>query len=421
MVANIANRELVWPGGVASLQGVPEDEREVAVFRLSCKLHRAGVPEMTAARLVRDATENCTPPFPFKDALMKVVRAYARYPESDIEHQIMREEAALRPDPDLRAFAGAGGEQRADLYELDGEELRAQAQSGTASSGPPSLPFLGQKGYVIEGWSHVIAGYPRCGKTELIVRLCREWLDAGRSVAYLTEEPKGVWQHRLAGLEGDWSRLKVVFALSSALDVLFARAFSGPEDVVVIDTMRNLLQLMDETDNSRIAQVLNPWVAAARRHNKTLIMAHHMRKGGGDHGEGIAGGHALMGVFDVALTLTKEDRTPRRRRVIAYARLLQPPELLYDQESDGSLRYKGDPASVQLAEVVERVRGVLSEHGEEWAKTSQVREWVGEPMPSINQVRAALMQLAAQGEVERDPAMGEEVKRQTVLWRLAAG
>jgi len=419
-MANIVNKEWQWPGSVASLQGVPEGERDVALFRLSCKLHRAGVPDMVAARMVKDAAESCTPPFPIKDAIMKVVRAYARYPESDIERQVLREEAALRPDPDLRAFAGAGGEQRADLDELDGEELRAQTRTGTARSGPPSLPFLGQKGYVMEGWSHVIAGYPRSGKTELIVRLCKEWLDAGRTVAYFTEEPKGVWQHRLANLEGDWSRLKVVFALSSALDVLFARAFSGPEEVVVIDTMRNLLQLMDETDNSRIAQVLNPWVAAARRHNKTLIMAHHMRKGGGDHGEGIAGGHALMGVFDVALTLTKEDRTPRRRRVIAYARLLQPPELLYDQEADGSLRYKGDPASVQLAEVVERVRVVLSEHGKEWAKTSQVREWLGEPMPSVPQVRAALLQLAREGEILRDPSLGEDAERRVVMWKRVA-
>lgn len=65
--------------------------------------------------------------------------------------------------------------------------------------------------------------------------------------------------------------------------------------------------------------MLNPWVAGARLHNKTLIMAHHMRKGGGDHGEGIAGGHALMGEFDIALTLRKEDRSPRRRLVTAFA------------------------------------------------------------------------------------------------------
>ncbi len=64
-------------------------------------------------------------------------------------------------------------------------------------------------------------------------------------------------------------------------------------------------------------------------------------------------------MFNIALTLRKEDRAPNRRLVTAYARLLQPPELIYEQEADGTMRAKGDPASVQLAEVVERVKGAL--------------------------------------------------------------
>jgi hypothetical protein len=398
-----------------ALDGVPEGMRDVTLFRLACKLRRAGIPEIVAARLLKEAAENCRPPFPVKDAVMKVARVYARYPEGPEETHIMREVERERADPNLRAFAGGGGDQRAELFEMGGEELQASAAAGGGTE-PPSLPFLAQKGYIIEGWSHVIAGYPRCGKTELLVRLCREWLDAGKSVVYFSEESKKVWEHRLARLGGDWSRISVVFALSAALDRLFTRAFGGEENVVVIDTMRNLLQLVDETDNSRIAAVLNPWVAGARLHNKTLIMAHHMRKGGGDHGEGIAGGHALMGVFDIALTLRKEDRAPTRRLVTAYARLLQPPELIYEQEADGSMRAKGDPAAVQLAEVVERVRGVL---GEEWMKTAEVRVELGEPRPSQEQVRLVLLQLAQQGEIERDPPIAEEAKGRTIMWRRA--
>ncbi len=82
------------------------------------------------------------------------------------------------------------------------------------------------------------------------------------------------------------------------------------------------------------------------------------------------------------------------------------------------MRAKGDPASVQLAEVVERVRGVLSERGEEWLKTSEVREGLGEPLPSQQQVRIALTQLAREGEVERDPPMSDgDATRRTILWR----
>ena len=167
--------------------------------------------------------------------------------------------------------------------------MRSAKEGGVDA--PPSLSFLGQPGYIIEGWSHLLAGYPRCGKTELLVRLCADWVRDGHSVVYLTEEPRSIWQHRLArlspaggqgsGIGGrndeepttgaspntdprsptpdptttHFANLHVVFALGTPIDSLFKRAFGGTEKIVVIDTMRNLLQLTDETDNSRIAAV----------------------------------------------------------------------------------------------------------------------------------------------------------------------
>lgn len=93
---------------------------------------------------------------------------------------------------------------------------------------------------------------------------------------------------------------------------------------------------------------------------------------------------------------------------------MQPPELIYGQEEDGSLRFKGDPASVQLSEVVERVKGVL---GEEWEKASTIREEMGEPYPSLTQVRLALIQLAQSGDIERDPPITEgDANGRTMRW-----
>src|SRR5205807_821617 len=196
-----------------------------------------------------------------------------------------------------------------------------------------------------------------------------------KKVVYITEEPSDLWGRRLAAIPGDWSGLRAVFGLGAPPDALFARAFGGGEDVAVIDTMRNLLQLSDETDNSGIAQVLNPWIAEARARNKTLVFAHHMRKGSGEHGEGIAGGHALLGVFDVALELSRDHRVAGRRRIKAYARLVEPPELVYERNEDRTMRALGDPSAVQLNEVVERIREYL---GDDWEKTSRVREGLGE-------------------------------------------
>jgi len=61
------------------LAGVPEGQRDDALFRLACKLRHAGVPREWGERLVGEAAENCTPPFPQKEAYAKVANAYDRY------------------------------------------------------------------------------------------------------------------------------------------------------------------------------------------------------------------------------------------------------------------------------------------------------------------------------------------------------
>ena len=44
------------------------------------------------------------------------------------------------------------------------------------------------------------------------------------------------------------------------------------------------------------AEVEVPEAAAGQ----TLVLLHHLRKGGGEHGEGITGGHAFLGIVDAA-------------------------------------------------------------------------------------------------------------------------
>ena len=84
--------------------------------------------------------------------------------------------------------------------------------------------------------------------------------------------------------------------------------------MVILDTIR-LLQLRDENDNSQINLALTPLIALCRNLHKTLILAHHTRKGSGDYGEAAAGSHAFLGIVDVAVELHR-DRNVDRRRII---------------------------------------------------------------------------------------------------------
>ncbi len=295
------------------------------------------------------------------------------------------------------------------------EEMRGDLLAAMGTPDLPSLPLLGHHGLIIENWSHLLAGYPRSGKTDLIARQIPAWTALGHRVLYISEESRDVWIARLKEISGDWSGVVFVFGLRTDPGRLAERAWSDPADIVVLDAVRNLLTFKDENDNSEIARVLNPWIAGARSEGKTLIALHHSRKGSGDHGEGIAGGHALLGLFDVGLELTRDRNNPRRRLIRAYARVVSPPELLYEKLEDGELHALGDPADVALDEVRRRVKATLTG---DWQTTADVRASLAEPQPSKEQVRKALIGLAGAGEIERNPPLSEGDKPgMTYKWR----
>jgi DNA repair protein RadA/Sms len=297
-----------------------------------------------------------------------------------------------------------------ELDEVDASALAAEGEGADLDY----LSFFGRSGYMVKGWSHLVAGYPRCGKTELIVENCQSWLLAGERILYLSEEARPIWRMRLSQLPGPWNGLRLVFSLGTPVCHLLHRMKCGNETIVIVDAIRNLGILPeDENDNSAVARALCPWVATARRGAKTLVMTHHSKKGGGEHGEGISGGHALLGAVDVALEV-RRDSQANRRLVRGYARLFQPPDLLYEQTAESRLTALGSPCDVGFVEVRKRVASVLTG---EWVKTKEILAQLEAPKPSLEIVRRALLAEAHAGRVERDPPLAEKVNGKTVRWR----
>jgi len=169
------------------------------------------------------------------------------------------------------------------------------------------LPLLGQDRFIVKGWSHLVAAYPKTGKAELLVRLLAEWTK--ERILYVTEEPRGAWDARMQKLPTVYGHVTLDYGLGAMPQEILTRLQTGEETIVVLDTIRNLLGLRDETNNSEVTRALIPYIAASRTKNQTLIAVHHDRKGGGDHGEGIAGGHAFLGAVDIAI----ESKTRRSR------------------------------------------------------------------------------------------------------------
>jgi hypothetical protein len=343
----------------------------------------------------------------FEQALARAQRSLDRGDLEGAAARLLTDLDRLAQTSPPTSSGGLGSE----VVECSGAELLAQVDAPD----PPSLPLLGQEGYFTKTWSHLMAGYSRVGKTELLARNTAEWIAAGERVLWITEESPNIWRRRLRGLPGDWSRLSLRFGLGEQLDVLRTRARSGPETVVVWDTLRNLLLPQDERDNSELARLVNPIVAETRRAGKTLVMGHHETKAEGEHGKAIAGGHALMAMFDAPMEVKfAEGADPRRRVIISHARLTRPPDLLYELRPDGTMAALGSPEGATVAAVADRCVAVLEG---EWLKTSEVRDRLEEPKPGEEQLRKALLLAAGQGRVERDPPPSvQDVRGKTVRW-----
>ena len=301
--------------------------------------------------------------------------------------------------------AQAGARAQAPLRALTPAEILAEAPTGTLER----LPVLGRDGLVIRGWTHVVAGPPKVGKTELLLACAREWAAAGLCVHWLSEEGLGVWAERFRRA-GTPESLLVTPALGADPEELLAHAVATGADVVIIDTIRTLWRI-DEMDNPVIAGMFARWSGAFS--GRTIIFVHHQRKGGGQHGEGVAGGFAFVGSVDRVIEVVYDANIETRRRLRFLSRIEAPPELVYERDESGKLVIRGEPAAVDLEATAARCLEVLTE---EWRTTKEVYQALAEPRPSEETVRKALHALYRQGQIQRDPA--EERRGATYRWSL---
>lgn len=264
----------------------------------------------------------------------------------------------------------------------------------------PFLPFLGEDGYIVRDWSHVISGAPKAGKTELVTRLIQSWNND--KILYLTEEPMGIWQERVQRLEGDFSHVNFVSPLGLSPEQLLVGIEQGEETVVIVDTLRTILGIRDEKDNSLITQQLVPLISMCRDKKQTLILLHHHRKQGGEYGEALSGGHALLGLVDRAIELTRDPNSPNRRIIKGVGRLIPVPEAVYELQ-DTDLVIIGSPKDLTLDAVKQEVHVVLLQLPGTMLTINAIREKMDEPKPSSEQARRALNELFFEKIIDRDP------------------
>jgi DNA repair protein RadA/Sms len=284
------------------------------------------------------------------------------------------------------------------------------------------LPVLGVDGYVVRGWTHLVAGWWRLGKSELMAAIVLPWLRQGLRVLWVTEEPDSIWADRADACDEiyeavPWDRLTLVDAMSATPAALLDYAASVESDVVIADTIREVCGIASMKNDDEIRAGVSPWVRRLRDGHRTLIFLAQHRKSAGERGERVEGSVALPSMMDVVLELEPVDGHDRRRRLTVRRRRSQTAPLVYEMDDDERLVVIPDERSRGRVETEAAVLFVVNSSTEPLTSV-EVRQRMN-PRPSRDTARRALTALADGGRIMRDPPIGEDAGRRTVRWTSA--
>jgi len=377
---------------------IPNGSRNAQLASIAGALRRKGLGQQAIAGALSSINQtSCEEPLPARE-IKAIAASIGRYPAPNLSSNGIDSTLEVR------------------LEAVPAVQVRNKSYGQLAS-----LPFFGESNVFVKGYSHIWAGAPKVGKTETLSKAIPDWIKSGETILYITEESEAIWNRRLSKMADGVTLdgMSLVFALGAKSEYILQYMKGRRESVIVIDTTRSLLSIADENANTQVAQAVNPFITASRKRKQTIIFVHHLRKGGGEYSEGIAGANSFVGAVDIALELRRDKTAPqaRRRMLAGWGRIIEVPELIIEQDESGSIKTLGSPQEVQLENVKSRVLDVISD---EPLKTGEVQKLLDEPQPSHEQVKRALTSLAHGGKVVRDPdiSTGSQPGK-TYRWKTA--
>jgi DNA-binding transcriptional ArsR family regulator len=203
------------------------------------------------------------------------------------------------------------------------------------------VPLLGVDGLIARGTLTLIGAHPKAGKTTLLIHACREWLQRGLRVVYLSEDSRAIWRERVKRFP-ELSAL-ILNTIPRAHPENWARAVREQEpDMVIVDTIRRFMPAKDENDSASVSLALTPFVDLQQELPRTaIVLVHHTKKSLSSDGEitDIAGSHAFTAEVDAILLLAPVREHKRQRILTPIAgRLwtLSPEPLVLELSEDGS-------------------------------------------------------------------------------------
>lgn len=225
---------------------------------------------------------------------------------------------------------------------VDEQESVALDLDALAAASPPDTRWVAP-GFFAHDAITLVAGPPKAGKSTLVYLFlaCHEkagtflGTPATRGRALLMSEefaPTILEKTQAFGIEDiavltQGAAATQGWTFTEALVRAVAQARQEKRDVLVIDTLSAWAQFKDENDASEVTQALTAIRNTVAGTGIAVILIHHTRKGGGEHGEAIRGSSALYALTEIAIEYGYKDKTTRG--VSVSSRFADVPEPLF--------------------------------------------------------------------------------------------
>jgi len=180
--------------------------------------------------------------------------------------------------------------------------------------------------------------------------------------------------------------------------------------LVLLDTLPQFWEVRDENDNAQVIREVKPFLDLARSTQAAVVLLHHERKSGGEHGRGIRGGSALFGMVDQAILLDRQPGGATNQRVLkTIGRYDESPSEVVVELTPEGFENRGTPQEVDLETEKSKVLAALSSTPVD-LKTLTIN--TGVPKRRIGKILEALGDQVVQD--------GRGVKGEPHRYRLAA-
>ena len=130
-------------------------------------------------------------------------------------------------------------------------------------------------------------------------------------------------------------------------------------DLVVLDTLVQLVSFREINDYSKTSQDLRPLLDVTRRSNAHVLVLHHMRKRGGIYGHETLGSQAIYATVDMKLTLTREGQQRSITSDGREHRKIEEPLALHLDEETGLITVAGTKKELDTQTKTDEVFALL--------------------------------------------------------------